>query len=146
MHVWFNVYKCFSAGLGAIFKMYVGKEQQMWLETNDNYNMWENKMDASSKRILVTKWVGAAWTRFCTQEQAIRRCFVLTGALITLDELMKPIKGIDYTFSATSDPLNVTDAQQDHQGNQNFRIPSLLNPHQISTTPTISVRDLEISN
>ena len=99
-----------DAGLGVLFKHLVAKEQERWLEEDDtNYETWEGTIKATMKRVLITNWVGAAWTALCNNyASAIKKCFIVTGSLITIDgsddELIRPIKGVEYVVP----PINAS--------------------------------------
>ena len=50
-----------DAGLGALMKVEVGKQLDIWLENRDNLERWEsNALTASDRRVLLTKWVATA--------------------------------------------------------------------------------------
>ena len=50
-----------DAGLGALIKVEVGKQLDIWLENGDNLERWEsNALTASDRRVLLTKWVATA--------------------------------------------------------------------------------------
>ena len=75
-----------DAGLGALIKVEVGKQLDIWLENGDNLERWEsNALTASDRRVLLTKWVATAVDivdnrpnyRFCLFEE--------TGGLMTAD-------------------------------------------------------------
>eukprot|EP01035_Chromulina_nebulosa_P021067 gene21067-27297_t len=106
-----------DGGCGAVVKMIIGQIQDEWLDVEGNLDAWEGdpnatyKLDASMRRILITKWVGEAWERLTTYaayKDTFRRCFEVTGALITADgtddNLIRPMRGLDYTV-----PLSIID-------------------------------------
>jgi hypothetical protein len=83
-----------NGGIGAVIKVKIGQAQDEWLDVEGNLDAWEGdpnatyKLDASMRRILVTQWVGTAWEKMTTDaayKDTFRRCFELTGALITAD-------------------------------------------------------------
>ena len=76
-----------DAGLGRLVNFFVGKEFEDWLELDDNLHLWETgKLSASEKRILVTKFVGAAWDHiFLSGKYNPAAFFEKTGCLLTLD-------------------------------------------------------------
>ena len=78
-----------DAGLGRLVKFFVGKEFEDWLEPDDNLHLWEaGKLSASEKRILVAKFVGAAWDHiFLSGKYNPAAFFKKTGCLMTLDVL-----------------------------------------------------------
>jgi hypothetical protein len=54
-----------DAGLGRLVKFTISQEFEAWLDNDDNLEIWENgKLTASEKRILVSKFVGAAGKEF----------------------------------------------------------------------------------
>ena len=68
--------------------------QDEWLDEPGHLDAWEGqpeavlKLDAKTRRILITHWVGEAWERLTTLPQynlTFRKCFMRTGALITAD-------------------------------------------------------------
>ena len=99
-----------DGGIGAVIKMKIGQAQDEWLDVEGNLDAWEGdpnatyKLDASMRRILIKQWVGEAWGRMTTEiayKDTFRRCFELTGALITADgtddKLIRPMRGLEYT-------------------------------------------------
>ena len=66
------------------------------------------------RRILITQWVGTAWDKMTTDsayKDTFRRCFELTGALITADgtddTLIRPMRGLEYTVPASIIDLTI---------------------------------------
>ena len=58
-----------DGGLGRQVKLEVGNELELWLEDDENLNIWEHsKLSASDKRILITKFVGAACEKIFSQD------------------------------------------------------------------------------
>ena len=56
--------KIVDAELGRLTKYPVSQEFEEWLEIEDSLEIWANRtLSASEKRILVTKFVGAAWDK-----------------------------------------------------------------------------------
>ena len=94
-----------DAGLGRLTKYLVSQEFEEWLEIDDNLEIWENgKLSASEKRILVTKFVGAAWDKiFLSGKYNPKAYFEKTGCLLTLngsEDAKVRIEGCDtYTRS-----------------------------------------------
>ena len=83
-----------DAGIGSTLKTIIGQVQDEWLDQPGNLDSWEGdpdaplKLDAKTRRILITHWVGEAWERLTTNEHyalTFRKCFLRTGALITVD-------------------------------------------------------------
>jgi hypothetical protein len=58
-----------------------------WLEDEENLNLWENgKLKESEKRILISKFVGAAWEKKISRSDfSTDIYFQKTGCLLTLD-------------------------------------------------------------
>jgi hypothetical protein len=76
-----------DAGLAKQLKNEIGHELEDWLDDDINLEKWETgKMSASEKRILITKFVGAAWeTMFSREDFNPDVYFQKTGCLLTLD-------------------------------------------------------------
>lgn len=62
-------------GLGRLFKVEISKQQQEWLERDEeNLEKWENgKITASERRVLITHWVGEAAKKVYSDKETIRR-------------------------------------------------------------------------
>ena len=75
-----------DAGLGRLVKLLISQEFEVWLEHEDNLEIWENgKLSASEKRVLITKFVGAAWEKvFLSGKYNPAAFFEKTGCLLTL--------------------------------------------------------------
>ena len=73
-----------------------------WLEEKDNLELWHDKITTRQRRILTTKWAGAAWKEQVKDKDFIKRLFQKTGCLITVDgsddDMIKPQGLEDYTF------------------------------------------------
>jgi hypothetical protein len=117
-----------DGGIGAIIKMLLQQEQDMWLEEDGNLQVWEGDIDApysltaSARRVLITKWVGAAWETLTTEDayaETFRKCFERTGALITADgtrdEYIRPMKGLTYTIPPPEPVVAAEEGAQQHQ-------------------------------
>ena len=76
-----------DAGCGRQVKVEVGKEFEEWPEDDDNLRLWEHgKLKEYEKRILITKFVGAAWEKICSRPDfSTDIYFQKTGCLLTLD-------------------------------------------------------------
>ena len=76
-----------DGGLGRNLKVEVGKELQSWLEVDANFERWEGgSLSAMEKRILITTFVGNAWTKlFYEPRYHNDGYFERTGNLLTLD-------------------------------------------------------------
>ena len=52
----------------------------------ENLNLYvENKLSASQRRILITKWVGQAWSEVSLRKDMISRSFEKCGILVPID-------------------------------------------------------------
>ena len=72
-------------GLGQHVKIYIGQEENDWLEDDDNLRRWENnELTASDRRILLATWYCRALKR-ALEGHAKRKYFEHTGALLTAD-------------------------------------------------------------
>ena len=75
-----------DAGLGALIKVEVGKQLDIWLENGDNLERWEsNALTASDRRVLLTKWVATAVDIVDNRPNYRFRLFEKTGGLMTAD-------------------------------------------------------------
>ena len=91
-----------DAGFGKMLKTKIGQEMDKWLAEKDNLELWHDKITARQRRILMTKWAGAAWRVLVKDRDFIKRLFQKTGCLITIDgsddDMIKPQRLEDYTF------------------------------------------------
>ena len=72
-------------GFGRQVKLYMGQEEDAWLEDDDNLMKWEgNQLTASDRRILIATWFFRACNRAC-EGAAKRKYFEHAGALMTAD-------------------------------------------------------------
>lgn len=96
--VWFGVpngthyWQPVDAGPGKAFKSHIKEEQNIWLENDENIELWlgndDRKLSAKDRRILITNWVGEAYRKTSKDGQFLRmlyRSFEKTGCLITAD-------------------------------------------------------------
>ncbi len=49
-----------DATIGYIMKKKIGEAMERWLETDENLDIWHDKLPCKERRILMTKWVGEA--------------------------------------------------------------------------------------
>ena len=98
-------------GLGRHIKIYMGQEEDAWLEEDDNLQKWENnELSASDRRILIAQWYCKAYKR-ALEGEAKRKYFEHAGALLTADgsgdDLIK-LEGVPRgeTFTWEDDPLD----------------------------------------
>ena len=72
-------------GLGQHLKIYVGQEEDKWLEDDENMIKWENnELTASDRRILLGTWYCTAYRR-ALEGLAKQKYFEHTGGLLTAD-------------------------------------------------------------
>ena len=50
-----------DAGYGKMMKKKIGEQMEKWLEEEKNLEMWHDSIPAKTRRVLMTKWAGAAW-------------------------------------------------------------------------------------
>ena len=86
------------AGFGKMYKTKIGEEMDEWLETEVNLDQWHDKVSARQRRILMTKWAGAAWRELAKDQAFIKKLFQKTGCLLTIDgtgdDMIRP-QGLD---------------------------------------------------
>jgi hypothetical protein len=59
-------------GLGREIKLHMGREEDVWLEDDDNLAKWENnQLTASDRRILLAQWYCAAFKTSLTGRQLL---------------------------------------------------------------------------
>ena len=91
-----------DAGFGKMYKTKFGEKMDKWLEEKDNLELWHDKITTRQRRILMTKWAGAAWRELVKDKDFIKRLFQKTRCLITVDrsddDMIKPQGLEDYTF------------------------------------------------
>ena len=51
-----------NAGCGRMMKVKIAAAIDRWLETEDNFDKWHDKLSAKDRRILMTQWTGEAWS------------------------------------------------------------------------------------
>ena len=97
-------------GKGRQIKIYMGQEEDKWLEDDDNLQKYENnELTASDRRILIAQWFCKAYHR-SNESSANRKYFEHAGALLTADctddNLIK-LEGVPHgkTFTWVDDPL-----------------------------------------
>ena len=75
-----------DAGLGALIKVEVSKQLDIWLENGDNLERLEsNALPASDRRVLLTRWVATAVDIVDNRPNYRFHLFEKTGSLITAD-------------------------------------------------------------
>ena len=98
-------------GKGRQIKIYVGQEEDEWLEDDDNLQKYENnELTASDRRILLANWYCKAYHR-SNEGTSNQKYFEHAGGLLTADgtgdDLIK-LEGVPQgkQFSWTDDPLD----------------------------------------
>ncbi|CAB1099138.1 unnamed protein product [Ectocarpus sp. CCAP 1310/34] len=90
-----------------------------WLEQSDNLERWETAaLTASDRRVLITRWIGAAMARLNSQQAFRFRLFEKCGMGMTVDgsgDDRITLEGLDkpYTFA------NDEDCSEDEGGLEN---------------------------
>ena len=96
-------------GEGRQIKIYMGQEEDDWLEDDNNLQKWENnELTASDRRVLIATWFYKASIR-AGKSAAARKYFEHAGALMTADgsddhliKLEGVPKGETFTFMDTA--------------------------------------------
>ena len=98
--VWFIVPGCtdliqpIDAGIGRSIRIYVGHALDRWLSVDGNLDLWEGKLSASERRIMMTNFLASAMDKMLSEEKKEVRigAFKRTGCLIELSnrELAEP--------------------------------------------------------
>ena len=73
-----------DVAINAEFKVIVARLQNEHMHENLNLYV-ENKMTASQRRVLITKWVGQAWDEVSAKKEMIKRAFVKCGISVPID-------------------------------------------------------------
>ncbi len=91
-----------DAGFGKMMKTKIGEAMERWLDLDSNLEVWHDKILASERRVLMTKWVGEAWRELKENHTFFTKLFERTGCLMTVDkssdENINPQGLDDYTF------------------------------------------------
>ncbi|CAM9248088.1 unnamed protein product, partial [Heterosigma akashiwo] len=77
-----------DGGLGQHSKVLISQEMDRHLDVPEHLEQWENgTFSASEKRVLITRWVGAAWEKIFAEDGPYKpnRYFEKTGCLLTAD-------------------------------------------------------------
>ena len=95
--VWFgppgttDIWQPVDASYGRLFKRLITREQEEWLEHDENWDRWvgytTKPLTATDRRVLITQWVGEANKKMqdSNYDGFRRNCFERTGCLITAD-------------------------------------------------------------
>ena len=73
-----------DAGFGKAMKQKIGEAMQIWLEKEENLEMWHGKISAKDRRILMTQWTGHARRELSARHKFIQKLFEKLGALSQL--------------------------------------------------------------
>lgn len=93
-----------DAGEGYMIKKLIGRQLDSYLESDENFERWCGQGYSASERIiLLTKWVGQAWTDMQKYPNFRQRLFQKTVLLMTAEEgeedkLINPLGYKNYTF------------------------------------------------
>ena len=92
-----------DAGEGRQMKRLIGEQLDEYLEDDENLEAWcGESYSASKRRIMITEWVGTAWSRMSKYRAYRQRLFEKTGLLMTADgsgdKLINPQGYKDYSF------------------------------------------------
>lgn len=110
-----------DAGIGKLLKTLFYQEQELWLEEPGNLAKWEcvdgGSVSMEEKRVLTTIWAACAWKKLRKQyADTIRKCFVRTGCLLTIDgserDEIQPMKG-SVAFDCSDEALDEFEAGSD---------------------------------
>ena len=70
-----------------MIKKLIGRQLGSDLENDENFEKWCGQgFSASERRILLTKWLGQAWTDMQQSKNFRQRLFQKTGLLMTAEE------------------------------------------------------------
>ena len=61
-----------DAGHGKMMKKKIGEQMEKWLEEEKNLEMWHDSIPAKTRRVLMTKWAGAAWRELHPDNHLLR--------------------------------------------------------------------------
>ena len=105
--VWFVVPGCtdliqpIDAGIGRSIRIYVGHALDRWLSIDDNLDLWEGKLKASERRVMMTNFLASAMDKILSEEKKSVRIgsFRRTGCLIELHnrELAQPDRNTKFS-------------------------------------------------
>ena len=58
-----------DAGYGKMIKKKIGESMEGWLENDDILTKWHDKISATERRVLMTKWTGETWREISDDEE-----------------------------------------------------------------------------
>ena len=73
-----------DVSVNAEFKGIIERLQNEHMHANVSLYV-EGKMSASQRRVLISKWVGQAWTEVCSKRDMICRAFEKCGITVPID-------------------------------------------------------------
>ena len=97
-----------DAGEGFMMKKLIGRRLDTYLENEENFQKWCGiGYSASERRILLTKWLGEAWTEAAKFINFRKKLFQKTGLLMNAsaggeDSLINPQGFENYSFQEVS--------------------------------------------
>jgi len=94
--VWFgladatDLWQPVDAGYAQVLKSLIAKEQQDWLDVEENSDRWfgnEKSFTAKERRILISQWAGEAWDKLSDEkyDKFRENLWQKTGCLMTAD-------------------------------------------------------------
>lgn len=110
--VWFglpdatDLWQPVDAGYAQVLKSLISKEQQLWLDEEENADRWfgnDKPFSAKERRILISHWAGEAWDKLSSEKYDSFRegIWQTTGCMMTVDgtndEKIKPEGLVQYT-------------------------------------------------
>ena len=91
-----------DAGCGMMIKKKIGEAMERWLTVEAHLELWNNKITARMRKVLMIKWTGEAWREIREDKEFFTKIFENTGCLITVDgsgdSKIQPQGLIDYAF------------------------------------------------
>ena len=98
-----NKVQLIDAGEGYMMKKVIGDQLDRYLKNDKNLEVWSGVgYSASERRIMITKWAGAAWSKMKKYQGFRRKLFQKIGLLMTADDsgdhLIKPQGYPNYAF------------------------------------------------
>ena len=57
-----------DAGRGRLMQGKIGAPMETWLEEENNFDKWQNRLSEKDRRILITQWTGGAWSELSNDE------------------------------------------------------------------------------
>ena len=115
--VWFglpdatDLWQPVDAGYAQVLKSLISKEQQLWLDEEENADRWfgnDKPFSAKERRILISHWAGEAWDKLSSEKYDSFRegIWQTTGCMMTVDgtndEKIKPEGLAQYTVPPPS--------------------------------------------